>query len=137
MPRLQKNTRNFRSEIIISVHTTLIDRVVDQIYREKIPAQITAANKHVYNVNENIYINNNTGSNSISDIIITYYITLHCSNLVSEKKGSGTSLVLRMFHLQTPLIKSKLKKVFLQKSRKLVQDFKQAFDLTLKSVRVW
>ena len=53
MPRLQKNTRNFRSEIIISVHTTLIDRVVDQIYREKIPAQIKVANKHVYNVNEN------------------------------------------------------------------------------------
>lgn len=137
MPRLQKNTRNFRSEIIISVHTTLIDRVVDQIYREKIPSQIKETNKHVYNVNENIYINNNTGSNSISDIIITYYITLNCSKLVSEKKGAGASFVLRMCHLQTPLIKSKLKKEFLQKSRELVQDFKQAFDLTLKSVRVW
>ena len=35
-----------------------IDRVLDQLQREKIPQQIKNSNKHILNINENIYINN-------------------------------------------------------------------------------
>lgn len=134
MPRLQKNVREFRCEIILTSLTMFIDRVLDQLQREKIPQQIKNSNKHILNINENIYINN---AGNISDIIITYLITLNCSNLVSEKKGKTTSLFLRICHLQTPLLKKKIKQTFHKKSQKLVQDFKIAFNLTLKSIKVW
>ena len=103
---LQKSVREYCCIVTLNTNTTHVPEVVNKLDKENIPDKIGTYNS-VTKVSSTIYIYNN--SQLTTDITLTYIVTLNGSDIVKNSLGSKTSWILRILHVQTPLIKSKLR----------------------------